>query len=189
MGVAFGVVTVVYVGLAVATIGVTVGTDSNVPLADLISVGFGRVGRDATAVLAVALTMGTMNVYLAGAAKLSAALAQSGALPRWLAADAHRSVPRRPLAVIAAVGVTLLAGLVLGIGGAGDLVRATSALFIAVYVLAIVSAIRILDGRVRLAAVSALAAVLALAVFSAGFLVVPAAAALVAVALRRALRP
>src|SRR6266545_4367501 len=189
MGVAFGVVTVVYVGLAVATIGVTVGTDSKVPLADLISVGFGRVGRDATAVLAVALTMGTMNVYLAGAAKLSTALAQSGALPRWLAADAHRSVPRRPLAVIAAVGVTLLAGLVGGIGSAGDLVRATSALFIAVYVLAIVSAIRILDGRVRLAAVSALAAVLALAVFSAGFLVVPAAAALVAVALRRALRP
>lgn len=187
MAVAFGVVTVLYVGLAVATVGVTVGTDSRVPLADLISVGFGQIGRDATAVLAVALTMGTMNVYLAGAAKLSASLAQSGSLPRWLASDAHRSVPRRPLAVIAVVGVILFAGLVAGIGTAGDLVRATSALFIAVYVLAIVSAIRILDGRVRLAAVSALAAVLALAVFSAGFLVVPAAAALVAITLRRSL--
>ena len=189
MGVAFGLVTVLYIGLAVATIGVTVGTDSQVPLADLISVRFGRIGRDATAVLAVALTMGTMNVYLAGAAKLSAALAQSGALPRWVAADAYRSVPRRPLAVIAAVGMTLLAGLAVGIGSASDLVRATSALFIGVYALAIVSAIRILDGRIRLAAVSALAAVLALAVFSAGFLVVPAAAALVALALRRALQP
>ncbi len=124
MGVAFGLVTVLYIGLAVATIGVTVGTDSQVPLADLISVGFGRVGRDATAVLAVALTMGTMNVYLGGTAKLSAALAQSGALPRWLASDAHRSVPRRPLVLIAIVGVTLLAGLVLGIGSAGSLVRA-----------------------------------------------------------------
>jgi amino acid efflux transporter len=188
VAIAFGVVTVLYIGLAVATIGVTVGTDSRVPLADLISVGFGRVGRDATAVLALALTMGTMNVYLAGAAKLSASLAQAGALPRWLAADAHRSVPRRPLAVIAAVGMTLLAGLVAGFGSAGDLVRATSALFIGVYLLAIFSAIRILDGRVRLAAVTALAAVLALAVFSAGFLVVPVAAALVALALRRALR-
>jgi amino acid efflux transporter len=189
MAVAFGLVTVLYIGLAVATIGVTVGTDSRVPLADLISVGFGQIGRNATAVLAVALTMGTMNVYLAGAAKLSASLAESGALPRWLASDAYRSVPRRPLAVIAVVGVTLLAGLVAGIGSAEDLVRATSALFIAVYVLAIVSAIRILDGRVRLAAVFALAAVLALAVFSAAFLVVPATAALGAVALRRALRP
>jgi amino acid efflux transporter len=189
MAVAFGLVTVLYIGLAVATIGVTVGTDSRVPLADLISVGFGQIGRNATAVLAVALTMGTMNVYLAGAAKLSASLAESGALPRWLASDAYRSVPRRPLAVIAVVGVTLLAGLVAGIGSAEDLVRATSALFIAVYVLAIVSAIRILDGRVRLAAVFALAAVLALAVFSAAFLVVPATAALGAVALRRALCP
>jgi amino acid efflux transporter len=188
MGIAFGVVTALYMGLAVATIGVTVGTDSRVPLADLISVGFGRLGRDATAVLAVALTMGTMNVYLAGAAKLSASLAEAGALPRWLAADAHRSVPRRPLAVIAAVGVTLLAGLVVGFGSVGDLVRATSALFIGVYLLAIVSAMRILDGRVRLAAVTALVAVAALAVFSAGFLVVPVAAALVALALRRALR-
>jgi amino acid efflux transporter len=104
MGLAFGVVTVLYVGLALATIGVTVGTDSRVPLADLVSVGFGRAGRDATAVLAVALTMGTMNVYLAGAAKLSAALARSGALPAWLAGGAGRSVPRRPLAVLALAG-------------------------------------------------------------------------------------
>ncbi len=185
MGVAFGVVTVVYLGLAVATIGVTAGTDSRVPLADLISVGFGRLGRDATTALAVALTMGTMNVYIAGAAKLCGSLAESGALPRWLGSDAHRSVPRRPLAMIAAAGVTLLAALIAGFGSVGYLVRATSALFIAVYVLAIVSAIRILDGRGRLAAVSALTAVLALAVFSAGFLVVPAAAALVSVVVRR----
>src|SRR5206468_3755113 len=75
MALAFGIVTVVYIGLAVATIGVTAGTESHVPLADLMSVGFGRAGGDATAVLAVALTMGTMNVYLGGAAKLAAALA------------------------------------------------------------------------------------------------------------------
>jgi amino acid efflux transporter len=187
VAVAFGVVTLVYVGLAVATIGVTLGTESRVPLADLISVGFGQLGRDATAVLAVALTMGTMNVYLAGAAKLAAALAQAGALPAWFAGDAQRSVPRRPLAVIAAVGATLLAGLVLGLGSAEGLIRATSALFVAVYVLALLSAVRILDGRVRLAAVSAFACSLALAAFSAAFLLVPAAAAVVAVVLRRRL--
>src|SRR5437764_1112275 len=64
MALAFGIVSFLYVGLGVATVGVTSGTHSRVPLADLISVGFGRAGRDATAVLAVALTMGTLTVYL-----------------------------------------------------------------------------------------------------------------------------
>jgi amino acid efflux transporter len=184
IGLAFGVVTVLYVGLAVTTIGVSVGTNSRVPLADLIAVGFGRAGRDATAVLAVALTMGTMNVYLAGAARLAAALAESGALPRWLATGAGASTPRRPLWLIAAVGITLLAGLVVGIGSASGLVRATSALFVAVYALALLSAVRILNGRVRLAAVIALAAALALAAFSGWFLLTPVAMAAAALLLR-----
>jgi amino acid efflux transporter len=188
MGLAFGVVTILYVGLAVATIGVTAGTDSRVPLADLISVGFGGVGRAATAVLAVALTMGTMNVYLGGAAKLAAAMAADGVLPRWLASGERRTVPLRPLAVIAAAGVTLLAGLVAGVSSTDDLVRATSALFIAVYVLATVSAVRILEGRVRVAAFAALALVAALAVFSADFLVVPVVAAAGSLLLRRGRR-
>ena len=186
MALAFGIVTVIYIGLAVATIGVTAGTDSRVPLADLISVGFGRIGRDATAVLAVALTMGTMNVYLGGSAKLAAALAEEGALPLWLAGDAHRSVPRRPLAVIAVVCIVLLGGLVAGISSTEDLVRATSACFIAVYVLAIGSAIRILRDRIRIAAFLALALTLALAVFSGWYLAVPLAVVVVALALRRA---
>ena len=111
MALAFVVVTVLYCGLGAATIAVTSGPHSRVPLADLISVGFGRAGRDATAVLAVALTMGTMNVYIGGASKLIASLAHEGALPRWLAGDAHRSVPRRPLVLLAVPGVVLLGAL------------------------------------------------------------------------------
>jgi amino acid efflux transporter len=184
---AFGVVTVLYVGLAIATIGVTVGTDSRVPLADLVSVGFGRVGRDATAVLAVSLTMGTMNVYLGVAAKLAASLAVEGELPRWLGADSYRSVPRRPLVVISAVAIAIFAGLVAGVGTTEDLVRSTSALFIAVYVLAISSAIKILTGGVRAAAVLGLTLTLVLAAFSAQFLVVPLAVAAGSLLLRRRL--
>jgi amino acid efflux transporter len=185
---AFAIVTVLYVGLAVATIGVTAGTDSKVPLADLISVGFGRAGRDATAVLAVALTMGTMNVYLGGAAKLAASLSLEGALPRWLGVDTHRSVPRRPLLAISVVCVSLIAALLAGASSTDDLVRATSACFIAVYLLSVGSAAKILDGRVRIAATFTLAMVAVLAVFSAWFLVVPLAAAAASVALRRRLR-
>lgn len=188
MGLAFGIVTVLYLGLAVATVGVTAGTHSRVPLADLISVGFGRAGRDATAVLAVAMTMGTMNVYLAGSAKLASSLALEGALPRFLGGDAHRSIPRRPLFVYAPLIVALIVGVLAGIGTTTDLVRATSACFIAVYVLALASAVRILHGKIRIAAAVSLLLSLALAVFSAGFIAVPVVVAVLALAVRRGLR-
>jgi amino acid efflux transporter len=189
MALAFGLVTILYCALVVATIGVTSGTSSRVPLADLISVGFGRAGRDATAILAVALTMGTMNVYLGGASKLAASLALEGAVPRWFAGDAHHSVPRRPIVAFAVSEVVLLAALVAGWTSTSDLVRATSACFIAVYVLAIFSALRILDGRIRAAAGLALASVLVLAVFSTWFLVIPVVTAVGSLALRRSLAP
>jgi amino acid efflux transporter len=186
IAIAFGAVTLVYIGLAVATIAVTADSGSRVPLADLIAVGFGRAGRDATAVLAVALTMGTMNVYLGGAAKLAASLAEEGSLPAWLGGGAPRSVPRRPLALIAALGAALLVALLAGISSTDDLVRATSACFVVVYVLALASAVRILDGGARTAAFAAFALVLVVAAFSSFFLLVPALAALVALAVRRA---
>jgi hypothetical protein len=132
--------------------------------------------------------MGTMNVYLGGAAKLAAALAADGVLPAWLAGGG-RSVPRRSLATIAVIAGAVLLGLLAGISTTTDLVRATSALFIAVYVLAIVSAIRILAGHARLAAIVSLGGILGLAACSTDFLAVPLVAAAIALALRRALRP
>jgi amino acid efflux transporter len=178
MAFAFGIVTVLYVGLAVATVGVTSGSHSKVPLADLRAVGFGDTGRRATTVLAVALTMGTMNVYIGGASKLAAALAVQGGLPRWLAGDARRSVPRRPLLVIAAAGVVLLVALLAGVSSTSDLIRATSACFVAVYVAATASAVRILHGVERASAIVALALVTVIAAFSGWYLLLPAASAL-----------
>ncbi len=59
-----------------------------------------------------------------------------------------------------------------------------AAAFVLVYVLALASALRLLTGRLRAAALVALALVCVVAVFSAGFLVVPAAAALLVLAVR-----
>ena len=181
IGLAFAVITVLYAGLAVATVGVGAAHGSRVPLADLIAVGFGRAGRDATAVLAVALTMGTMNVYVGSAAKLAAALASRGALPRWFEGGATRDVPRRPLLVLTFTGVVLLAGSQPASSNANDLIRATSACFLAVYLLALASAARILTGAVRAAALGAFAAVAVVTVFSKWFLLVPVVAALACV--------
>ena len=187
MALAFGLVTVVYAGLAVATIGVSSATGSRVPLADLMAVGFGDVGRNVTAVLAVALTMGTMNVYVSGTAKLIASLAEERALPPALGRDSHLSIPRRPLLVIAAVGLPMFASLIAGLTTTETLVRATSACFIAVYVLSLASAARILDGTVRKLALVSLALTVVVAAFSAWFLLLPLAAGAAAVALRRRL--
>jgi amino acid efflux transporter len=185
MAFAFGIVTLLYVGLAVATVGVTSGSHSKVPLADLMAVGFGETGRRATTVLAVALTMGTMNVYIGGASKLAAALAAQGALPRWLAGDASRSVPRRPLLVIGLVGSVLLVLLLVGVSSTSDLIRATSACFVAVYVAATASAVRILQGVERGAALVALAMMLVVAAFSGWYLLLPAVSAICFVLIRR----
>jgi amino acid efflux transporter len=184
---AFVIVTALYLTLAVATIGVTSGTTSRVPLADLMSVGFGRAGRDATAVLAVALTMGTMNVYIAGTAKLIASLANERALPPWLGRDSYRSVPRRPLLLIGAVGVVGLAIRLAGVGSIDAFVRGTSACFISVYVLVFAAAVRILEGRLRNLAMLTLVLTLVVTVFSSWYLLVPAFAGAAAIALRRLL--
>jgi len=185
VAVAFGVVTVVYVGLAVASIGVASETGSRVPLADLIAVGFGQVGRNVTAVLAIALTMGTMNVYIGGTSKLIASLAEAGALPAPLARGTQRSIPRRPLLVIAVVGLPMFVSLIAGLATTETLVRATSACFIAVYVLALASAVRILDGALRKLALVSLVLTAVVAAFSAWYLLLPIAAGAAAVGLRR----
>jgi amino acid efflux transporter len=185
---AYVTIAVLYVGLAVATTTVAAGA-SKVPLADLLQAGLGDGGRRATAVLAVALTMGTMNVYVGGSAKLAAALAADGALPGWLAGGAPASVPRRPLALLGAAGLALLALLAAGALDADALVRATSACFVAVYLLALGSAVRILDGRPRAIAAAALVLVAVVTVFSAGFLAVPGAVAAATLAARRARSP
>lgn len=86
MSFAFATIVVLYSGLAIATVGVDAGRHSSVPLAALMAAGLGGVGRRATTILAVALAMATMNVYLASAARLASALSRSGAACRRRAA-------------------------------------------------------------------------------------------------------
>ena len=181
---AYVTIGVLYLGLAVASITVVTGT-SRVPLADLLEAGLGSAGRDATAVLAVLLTMGTMNVYLGGSAKLAGALAQDGVLPAWLGRGRERSIPRRPLVALAVTGTSLLGLLAVDLMAPDDLVRATSACFVVVYVLALGSATRILGDRARTIAAVALGLVVVVTLFSGPFLAVPAAVAAATLAVRR----
>jgi amino acid efflux transporter len=172
---ALGVVVVLYLGLAVATIGV-LGTaqPSRVPLADLMAAGLGAPGRTATAGLAVLLTMGAMNAYVAAAVKLAGALAEEGSAPAALAG------PARALATIAAVAAVLLVPLGADLLSVEGLVRACSASFVAVYVIATAAGVRLLSGAARIAAAVAFAAVVVVLAFSGPYLLVPAAVAVAA---------
>ena len=181
----FGIVTLLYVGVAVAAVVVPAAPSSKVPLADLVGVGFGAVGRDASGLLALVLTMGGMNVYIGSGAKLAAALAERGALPAWFAGGSVRSVPRRPLAVLALTGVAMYGPLLAGVVGAADIVLATSANFVAVYLLTLAAARKMLSGAVRLAATVALVLFCGVAPFLRWWVLLPLGVAAVAVVLLR----
>ena len=98
--------------------------------------------------------------------------------------DAERSVPRRPLAALVVTTAILLGALVACAISAAALMRATSACFILVYVLALASAVRISSGALRAAAVVALALICVVGVFSSWYLFVPAVAALLSIGFR-----
>jgi amino acid efflux transporter len=181
---ALGIVVVLYLGLAVATVGV-LGTaaPSDVPLADLMAAGLGAPGRTVTAFLAVLLTMGAMNAYVAAAAKLAGALADEGSAPAALAR------PDRALTAIAAIAAALLVPLGLDVLSLEGLVRATSAAFVSVYVVATAAGVRLLTGAARRCAGIAFVAVVAVLAFSGPFLIVPAVVAVAALGLSGRLRP
>ena len=174
---AFGVVAVLYLGLALTTVAVLGGAEgSTVPLADLMQRGLGGAGSALTAGAAVLLTVGTTNAYVAGATRLAGALAADGSMPRAMGRAGA------PLAVIAAASVVILAALAAGLVDVDPIVRAISTSFVAVYVAATAAGVRLLDGRLRVAAALSLALVVVVLAFSGPYVAAPAAVALLALA-------
>ena len=173
VAIALAVTTVLYLGLAIATIGVLgpqAATD--VPLAGLLSHAIGAAGPDIAAVAAIVLTLGATNAYINGAA------AMAGQLTRAASGARGRGPVLRLLAAITATGLLLIIGYGLQIVSTAALVAVPTALFLAVYLGAMVAAARVLRGPVRLAALPAALAVTAMLGFCGWALAVPAAVAL-----------
>ncbi|TDB76914.1 amino acid permease [Actinomadura sp. KC216] len=174
------VVGVLYLLVAFAIISVlgAAASTSDAPLGALMAQGLGGGARWPAAVAAVLLTMGTMNAYYAGAAKLGAALGRDGALPSWLArGSVAGQVPRRSLAVASAMSFLALA-VVAAIGlGPEPLVLLTTGSFVTVYAIGVAAAIRLLPRhtRARASAFAALFAVAALLLMTGRYLIWPAA--------------
>ncbi len=86
-----------------------------------------------------------MNAYLAGAAKLGAALGRDDTLPAWLAQGSQLGgVPRRSLGVIAALAALSLGATTLAGVGPKPLVLVTSGCFVMVYGLGAAAALKLL---------------------------------------------
>lgn len=145
------VVGALYLALSTVTVGVlgAAAGSSQMPLTLLLERGgVGSAARPLTAVAAVCLSFGAVNTFIAGAARLGAALGRDGALPGWLGkGNRAGQVPRRSLAVQA----VLTAGAASVVAGLGitlePLMRVTSVLLAAVTVAGMASALALLPRR------------------------------------------
>ncbi|GHF14664.1 amino acid permease [Streptomyces spiralis] len=163
---AVAVVGVLYLAVAatsVLVLGPAAGT-SDAPLAELLALGVGGTVHVLAAIAALLLTLGTMNAYFAGAAKLGAALGRDGALPAWLSQGSSvGEVPRRSLAVVAGLSGLALTVTAVAAVGPRPLVLLTTGSFVTVYALGTAAALRLLP-RGTLPHRCALLALLAVAV-------------------------
>ncbi len=164
VGIALAVTSTAYLGLAIATVGVLgTGAGTSTPLAALLRTAVGPAGTAAAAAAAVVLTLGAVNAYVTGAAAMTGELTRpaDGGSPgsgTAAAGTGARPAPRFLLS-IAAFGFALIALYGLGLASPAALVAIPTTLFLVVYLGCMISAVRVLRGRARLAAAPAAAVV------------------------------
>ncbi|GAB3979827.1 amino acid permease [Actinoallomurus acanthiterrae] len=177
-GAAVAIVGTLYLLVAFATIAVlgTAAAHTDAPLGELMARGLGGNARWLAAGAAILLTLGAMNAYYAGAAKLGAALGRDGALPAVLGQGSMAGeVPRRSLAANSALSFAALAAVVATGVGTRPLVLLTTGSFVTVYAVGVAAAIKLLPRRSlgRATAMAALVAVIGLLLMSGVYLVWP----------------
>jgi amino acid efflux transporter len=164
---AWAVVSCLYLGLAVVTIGVlgTRAGATSTPLTLVLERGIGSYGRGVAAGAAVLLTFGAVNAYLAGGARLGAALA----------GDPGPVTVRRSLLLLAGACAAVLLAAAPGLVGLEVLLRATSACLAAVTLAGMLAAVVLLPRRslLRRGAVVGSALVAFVLAFCGVYLVVP----------------
>ncbi len=141
-------------GLYLAVAFVTVGTGAYTvgggatPFAAMMSDAFGAYGGTIVALLAVVVTFGTVNAYVAGMARVYYAAARDGVFPRALATvDRRTGVPHHALVfLIVLVLVSLLAFYILNVDFVSAFLMASGAAILT-YVIGSIAGIRLLQDR------------------------------------------
>jgi amino acid efflux transporter len=170
-----GVLYLGVVGACVLTLGPAL-SGSQAPLAALFEAGVGPAAGPVVAVAAILLTFGSINTYVAAAARLGAAIArEDGALPAWFGKYSRAGrVPRRSLGLLGTLNG--LSFLLISSTGAGlaRILAFPTACYIAVTVAGLVAGMRLLPrGVVTAAALSACVALVVVLMFTGWPLLLP----------------
>lgn len=185
--VAIVVVGVAYLALQVVTVGV-LGAEAEfgtVPLIDLVAVSVPDVGPAVVAVIAAVVAVGVLNAYVPAFGNLAASLGRDGHLPRWFARGAEPGgVPRRALALVAVIELAYFGLAVWRDLDLTPFILIHTASMVAVYALGMVAAVRLLPrfGAGWWMGVVSVGLVAGLLVLAGPNLLVPAALAVVALA-------
>jgi amino acid efflux transporter len=182
------IVTVLYLGIAAAVVLTgTYGSErvDRVAVGLLLQGAFGAAAAPAAAVVAVVISLGTTNAFVAGVSRLGLSLAEQGWLPRPVARIRRNGVPAGG---VATVGIVAAAGLVLAAAmgwGTEALVVTPSTLVVAVYLLAAAAGARLLRGTARACAVATIVLTALVVPAVAEHALIPLVVAVLAVACRR----
>src|SRR5574337_5182 len=155
------VVGVLYISLAIATVGTRaygLGSRMGAPLVSMAAVTFGPAAAIMVGLAGFVLSFAPVTAYTAGIGRLIGALGRRRQLPAWLGTDSVSGTPLRALGVMgtliaAASSVSYLKG-----WSIADLLPLSTSSFIATYVLSMAAAVRLLRPPLRHAAAISLAA-------------------------------
>ncbi len=186
------VVALLFGGITFALVTV-LGADaaaSSAPLTALLTLRVGPAAGLIAAGLALLVTLGNANAYVAGLAELGGEMGRAGQAPRWLSgasASTTTAVPRRSLAVVTGQALLSLAVVTVFGWSTVHLVLLTAASQVAAYAAGLLAALRLLPRRSRgwWAAAVSLPPIVVLAVLSGWYLLAPAVLATAALTFRR----
>ena len=186
------IVTVLYLGVALAVVGTgSYGSRAldRVSLGVIIEQGLGLSAVAVVAVAAVIICLGTTNAFVASISRLGFALARDGWAPRILSRQNRQSAPHFAILAVGAIGASgLVASAIFG-WGTDDIVFIPSVLVLATYLLGAAAAARLFNGKLRLLAATTIALLLITVPFAGWHLLLPPTIAAVVLTARRVTEP
>ncbi len=158
---AVAVVGILYLSLAIATIGTRAYGPALASETPLVSMAAGTFGPAAALIVGAAgfvLSFAPVNAYTAGLSRLMFALGRRRQLPAWLGVASESGTPLRALGVLGGLCAVAAAVAYAANWGIADLLPLSTSSFIATYVLSMAAAVRLLRPPLRYAAATSLAA-------------------------------
>jgi amino acid efflux transporter len=158
---AVGIVGLVYLPLAIATVGLgahAAAAGAQTPLVLMAGSVFGPNASRVVGIAGLLLSFIPVNAYVAGTSRLAFALGQRRQLPAWLGVTDASGTPQRALWSLFAVSMLALSVSFLFKLRIADLLPFSTSSFLATYVLSMAAAVRLLRAPLAHAAIGSLVA-------------------------------